>query len=335
MLKTKSGKDVMKLGITGMLGWPIDKEKISEISESLGEVNLIKVNKDQAIKEEDFRDSLARLDRSSLFIATETLKKTASTLANDFNNSLVNLQTDYIDLLEIKNIRNNLDLMAFTGKGGSLEKAKELKNQGLIRYIGASSYNIEVLEKLSEQEDIDVLFVEFNPLVEDNREFYENLSQNKILIGINPLAGILGAKEYKLVNYSLKENFLTNVIINIRNSKDIQSFIDSINKDNIEEEIANLMTEFKKYGDNYCRKCGLCYPCAVNMNIPRMLEINKELNDGDYSSIEEFYSYDKNASDCIRCGACEMRCPFSVPVRQIHIDTVGLIERYIDGNKEK
>ena len=126
-----------------------------------------------------------------------------------------------------------------------------------------------------------------------------------------------------------------NTIINVRNSKDIQSFLDSINKENIEEEITNLMTEFKKYGDNYCRKCGLCYPCAVNMNIPRMLEINKELNDGDYSPIEEFYSYDKNASDCIRCGACEMRCPFSVPVRQIHIDTVGLIERYIDGNKEK
>lgn len=335
LLRTKNANSIYKLGLAGELGWPLDKAKTKDLIESLGEINFIKVNKDQGITEEALADLLVTLDRPSYFIATETLKKTASTLEAEFNSSLEKLGTEYIDLLEIKNIRNSLDLMTLGGKGGSLEKAKELKEKGLVRYIGVSSYNIEVLEKLSENEDIDILFVEFNPLLKDNRELYKKLSESKILIAINPLAGILGSKMPELVNYSLKEDFLTTVILNARDYKDKEAALDSIDDENIEMKIEELQAELEKNGDNYCRKCGLCYPCAVSMNIPRMLEINKELNDGDYSAIEEFYSYEKNASDCIKCGACEMRCPYSVKVREIHVNTVELIERYIDGNKEK
>ncbi|MBQ5412609.1 MAG: 4Fe-4S dicluster domain-containing protein, partial [Oscillospiraceae bacterium] len=47
---------------------------------------------------------------------------------------------------------------------------------------------------------------------------------------------------------------------------------------------------------------------------------------GDAMAIEHYMTLEKNASDCIQCGHCDSRCPFSV--RQS--ERMQLIREYMD-----
>ena len=65
--------------------------------------------------------------------------------------------------------------------------------------------------------------------------------------------------------------------------------------------------------------CGHCAPCPKEI---RIADVNKFLNlalarGGVPETVREHYrALAHHASECIQCGACEKRCPFSVPVRE-------------------
>ena len=75
----------------------------------------------------------------------------------------------------------------------------------------------------------------------------------------------------------------------------------------------------ERLGTNFCRRCNYCAPCAAGINIPAMF-----LFEGYYSrydlkewAVSRYTSLPKTASDCIGCGACEARCPYNLPIRQM------------------
>ena len=66
----------------------------------------------------------------------------------------------------------------------------------------------------------------------------------------------------------------------------------------------------------YCSHCG---PCVVHIdiaNVTKFLNLalaQKELPE----TVREHYAVlDHHASECIRCGVCETRCPFGVGIRK-------------------
>jgi len=80
------------------------------------------------------------------------------------------------------------------------------------------------------------------------------------------------------------------------------------------------ITEIRQsLGTNFCRRCNYCAPCAAGINIPVIFLI-----EGYYTrySLKDWAQkrYDgqpKTASDCIGCGACEDRCPYNLPIREM------------------
>lgn len=65
--------------------------------------------------------------------------------------------------------------------------------------------------------------------------------------------------------------------------------------------------------------CGHCAPCPKKISVA---DVNKYLNlalaqEKVPETVREHYRLlAHHASECIRCGACEERCPFSVPIRE-------------------
>lgn len=74
-----------------------------------------------------------------------------------------------------------------------------------------------------------------------------------------------------------------------------------------------------KSGLGDCTYCNHCAPCPKGINIAKVNKLlDKALAAGGVSAElqAEYDAMEHHAGDCIKCGACESRCPFSVGVRE-------------------
>ena len=87
-----------------------------------------------------------------------------------------------------------------------------------------------------------------------------------------------------------------------------------------ERDFASAFASFPRVSwKGHCMYCGHCAPCTVRIDIA---DVNKFLNlalaQGEVpETVREHYRLlDAHASDCVHCGACELRCPFGVSIRE-------------------
>lgn len=117
--------------------------------------------------------------RGQVYIATKVrllhqdLGDIAKAIHSSIEQSLMRLQTDYVDLLQLHNRVRNARLAADNSlipedvlrPGGVLEVLQELQREGKIRYLGFTGYgDIEALRKVAESEGFDTVQVHLNPI---------------------------------------------------------------------------------------------------------------------------------------------------------------------------
>gem|GEM_PF-364871 len=61
-----------------------------------------------------------------------------------------------------------------------------------------------------------------------------------------------------------------------------------------------------------CVYCNHCKPCPVGIDIGLVNKYYDLALAGDAMAVEHYRTLEKNADDCIACGHCDNRCPFSV-----------------------
>jgi predicted aldo/keto reductase-like oxidoreductase len=64
--------------------------------------------------------------------------------------------------------------------------------------------------------------------------------------------------------------------------------------------------------------CNHCQPCPSRIDVAALtkyLDIAR-INEADIppTAVQHYRALEKHGSDCVACGSCENRCPFSVPV---------------------
>lgn len=92
------------------------------------------------------------------YTRTRDIEKTK----RSFEDLLHRLQTDYIDVGMIHYVDSEEDFQTVFG-GEIIEYAKELKEKGIVRYLGMSSHNPHIAKKVAETGLIDVLMFSINP----------------------------------------------------------------------------------------------------------------------------------------------------------------------------
>jgi predicted aldo/keto reductase-like oxidoreductase len=86
-----------------------------------------------------------------------------------------------------------------------------------------------------------------------------------------------------------------------------------------EEERAAADAVLATLGEHFCRRCNYCAPCAVGISIPSVFLFEGYLSRyglEDWAR-ERYATLGVKASACIGCGACEDRCPYHLPIRQM------------------
>jgi predicted aldo/keto reductase-like oxidoreductase len=81
-------------------------------------------------------------------------------------------------------------------------------------------------------------------------------------------------------------------------------------------EMEFLEREAEELGPTFCRRCGYCLPCPNGLNIPFLLLLPvyyKRYKLEEWAA-ERVRALDVVFDDCDRCGICETRCPYGLPI---------------------
>ena len=318
----KTGLKISRVGLGGIPIQRIDAEGTKQLVYQLMEagVNYIDTARGYTVSEQYLGYALEGI-RDKFVLATKSMSRTYDAMAKDIDISLGNLKTDYIDLYQVHN-PNMAQLEQVTGEGGALEALLEAKEQGKIGHIGLTAHSLEVFEKALELPWVETIMFPYNIVETQGEELIKKAAQKNIgFVDMKPLAGGAIENAALAVRFLVSNPDVTVVIPGMADPKEVEVNLAAA------ESTAPLSAEEQEkvkqvrevLGTQFCRRCNYCAPCAVGIQIPSVFLFQGYLDRyglADWAK-DRYGAMAVKASACIQCGACEPRCPYGLPIRQM------------------
>ena len=85
--------------------------------------------------------------------------------------------------------------------------------------------------------------------------------------------------------------------------------------------LSNVKNAYESIVTIPCTTCEYCVPCPQNVNIPRIFSLyNQGMMFGNFDQPQRSYMFARNAGEdagkCIKCGACETKCPQQISIME-------------------
>ncbi len=325
MKYTTLGKTGLNVSVVGLGGIPIqrtDVEGTRKVIDACVEcgVNYIDTARGYTVSESYLGEVLeGRHDK--FVLATKSMSRDYESMKKDIEISLGNLRTDYIDLYQIHNIKTDAEFDLCFGDNGAYKALLEAKAEGKIGHIGATAHGLEAFERLiTEFEDkIETIMFPFNIVESQGLELMKKCSEKNIaFIAMKPLAGGNLEDGTLAMKYILANPDCTIAIPGMGDPKEVYENCAAVDAGELtEEDKANCQKIVSELAKNFCRRCGYCAPCPQGINIPNNFLFANYLRHyglADWAK-DRYNSMPKNATDCVKCGICETRCPYELPIR--------------------
>ena len=140
-------------------------------------------------------------------------------------------------------------------------------------------------------------------------------------IDMKPLAGGAIEDATLAMRFVVANPNVTVVIPGMADSAEIEQNLAAVNNQAplSEEELAGIDQVRAQLGTQFCRRCNYCAPCTVGISIPNVFLMQGYLERYGLASWAQgrYDAMPVKASACIQCGACEPRCPYQLPIREM------------------
>ena len=318
----KTGLKISRMGLGGIPIQRIDAEGTKKLVYQLMEagVNYIDTARGYTVSEQYLGYALEGI-RDKFVLATKSMSRTKEAMAKDIDISLGNLKTDYIDLYQVHN-PNMAQLEQVTQEGGALEALLEAKAQGKIGHIGLTAHSVEVFEKALELDWVETIMFPYNIVETQGEALIKKCAEKNIgFVDMKPLAGGAIEDASLAMRFLVSNPDVTVVIPGMADAKEIeQNLAAGENTAPLTAEEQKKVEEVRQIlGTQFCRRCNYCAPCTVGINIPSVFLFQGYLDRyglADWAK-DRYGAMAVKASACVECGACEPRCPYGLPIRQM------------------
>lgn len=257
------------------------------------------------------------------------------TVKRSIDYQLTNLKTDYIDYGFI-HCQDELKDWQKYRDNGVLQYLLKLKEEGVVRHLGLSSHTPQVIQKILDMQPVDMLMFSINPAYEYNKGDYafgavdERMSIYKRCekegIGISvmkPFSGgqLLDAKTspfgealtiYQCIKYALDKPGVLTVLPGVASTEDVDALLWYYEKSEDELDYSIIGSFAPAEAEGKCVYCNHCKPCPAMLDIGTINKFYDLASIGDDMAREHYKALERHASECIKCGHCNERCPFSV-----------------------
>ena len=318
----KTGLKIARLGFGGIPIQRIDAPQTKALMEQLRQagVNFIDTARGYTVSEEFLGVGLEGI-RQDFVLATKSMSRTKEAMARDIDTSLKNLRTDYIDLYQVHNVTPE-QLEQVMAPGGALEALLEAKAAGKIRHIGVTSHSLDTFRMAVELDWVETFMFPYNIVEDQARELIARCAERNIgFICMKPLAGGAIENATLALRYICANPDVTVVIPGMAAPEELAQNVAAVaDTSPLTEQEKQAMEQIRKeLGTQFCRRCNYCQPCTVGINISGcfLFEGYHKRYGLQQWAQSRYATLDKTASDCIECGACEERCPYNLPIRQM------------------
>jgi predicted aldo/keto reductase-like oxidoreductase len=284
---------------------------------------------------------LGAADRAGQYEKTRDLQESE----HFFLDFLARYHTDYTDVLFLHNSDRQEDYDEIMRQGGLLDMARRFQREGRTRFIGFSGHTVATAQQAVESGQIDVLMFPINlasHAVVGKKGLFQACVANHVgLVAMKPFAGgkllhserqlkmnrwLSGGTKYQLdkktlvtpvqcLAYVLTQTGISTVVPGCKDSAQLAAALAYGQATEAEKDFSALISDFQQYVTGECVYCNHCLPCPSVIDIGqtiRLLELAQPRLTPELRAAYEGLS--SNASACIQCGDCEVRCPFEVAV---------------------
>jgi len=264
-----------------------------------------------------YSDSEAKLSlafseiRSDVLIATKSATRTGVELQKDLETSLLELQTDYIDLYQL---HNPSFLPVPDGADGIYNALLAAKRSGLIRSFGITNHSIAIAREAVTSALYDCLQYPFS-LLSDEQDIQlmnDCVASGMGFIAMKALAG--GLLTHIPAAFSWIRQFEEVVPVwGIQRKVELDELLSlEANPPVFDKDMQDVVeSERAQLSGSFCRGCGYCLPCPVGIPINNANRMKQLLRRSPVSQwlTDEWQELMSRIEDCTHCGACAQRCP--------------------------
>ena len=319
-----TGLQVSRLGFGGIPVQRIDQPRTRQLLEAAHKagINYIDTARAYTVSEEWIGQALQQSGlRDEFVIATKCRAITAEEMAEELNASLRSLRTDHIEVYQFHNPSPE-DFDRIIAPGGALEALKSAHAVGIVEHIGVTAHLAATFEKALACPDIETIMFPYNIVEQQGADLIARCkAAGKAFIAMKPLAGGAIESGRLAIRYTLANPGVTVVIPGMAELRELSQNVAAAEDASplTEEELAACEEVRKSLGTQFCRRCNYCAPCTVGIQIPNCFLFQGYLNRYGLEgwAHERYNTLPVKAGACIECGACETRCPYQLPIRQM------------------
>jgi predicted aldo/keto reductase-like oxidoreductase len=133
---------------------------------------------------------------------------------------------------------------------------------------------------------------------------------------LSPFARPMSAGQ--CIHYALTRPAVVSVLIGCNNEDEVRAALGYLDLSDEDRDYSSVIESYQGDFRGNCMYCNHCLPCPSFIDVAtvtKYLDI-AVLHEADIppTVLQHYRALDKHGADCVACGSCERRCPFSVPV---------------------
>lgn len=131
--------------------------------------------------------------REKIFLTSKSHARDKAGALLHLRETLRNMNTGYLDLWQVHDVRTERDIEQIFGPKGAIEAFIEARDKGLVRFIGVTGHHdTSVLKRCVDLFDFDTVLLPVNPAEPAHDSFIESV----IPLAVEKRMGIIGMKVY-------------------------------------------------------------------------------------------------------------------------------------------
>ncbi|MFH1031832.1 MAG: aldo/keto reductase [Chloroflexota bacterium] len=260
--------------------------------------------------------------RKDLILASKTRGRNRKEVENHLKLSLERLGVDYIDLYQFHDVSKFETLEQILAPNGPLDTLKDAKKAGKIRHIGVTCHSMDVAKEAVKSDRFETIMFPFNFITcEPADELLPLAKKHDVgFLAMKPLNG--GVIENVTIAFKYLLKFPDIVpVVGIEKTREIDEIVNILEGSRKitraeQKEMQRLKDEL---GTRFCRRCDYCQPCTEEIPISTVLGVPALFKrvPPEVAFSPMFSAPMDKATNCAKCGNCEARCPFGLPIMEM------------------